>query len=123
MMKKSKLLVIYLLCGTIFFSSCQGEKGTVGDSGDRTTSEETVYQEAEDKEEYDNPIDAYFLPAFQEEDLLPADVSALEQAYFLAWQSEYENLIQWMLDKCKYSQDRKQIKKYDRQLQKYTGLF
>lgn len=122
-MKKSKWFVMYLLCCSVFLSSCQGEKGTVGDSGDRTASEETVYQEAEDKEEYDNPIDAYFLPAFQEEDLFPADVSALEQAYFLAWQSEYENLIQWMLDKCKYSQDRKQIKKYDRQLQKYTGLF
>lgn len=67
-------------------------------------------------EERKNPIDEdkYFRPLF-ETDYKGTENSrrALMIRYYFAWKEEYENVIKWLSDKCKYEEDKKDIIQYN----------
>ena len=65
---------------------------------------------------YDNPIDAYFLPliAGAEAEVVRRDY---QDTYGGVWQSEYENILAWMKEKCVYQYDIDMLDQYDAAIQ------
>lgn len=116
-------------------SSMTGEeeiqkKETVSETGGEVNEKETKQKETKQKKakqkkakqeskagiKEENPIDTdeYFAALFDpESDISEAEHRGLMLQYGKAWEEEYKNVIQWLLKKCKYEEDRNDILKYD----------
>ena len=71
------------------------------------TEECDYYEEATvlEREEYSNPIDAYFLPRIESASS-QVEYRELQDTYRGVWKTEFENVMVWMQDKCVYQEDK-----------------
>lgn len=56
-------------------------------------------------EDYSNPIDAYFLPRIKNASC-QAGHREMQDMYWDAWKTEFDNIMVWMQDKCVYQEDK-----------------
>lgn len=68
------------------------------------------------REEYSNPIDAYFLPHIQNASS-EAERRELQDTYQVVWKTEFENILLWMEDKCVYQEDKDNLMLYTRSVE------
>ena len=67
-------------------------------------------------EEGKNPIDEnkYFRPLFETDYKgTENERRAMMVRYYFAWKEEYENVIKWLSDKCRYEEDKNDILQYN----------
>ncbi len=69
-----------------------------------------------EREEYSNPIDAYFLPRIENASC-EADRRALQDTYRGVWKTEFENIMVWMQDKCVYQEDKDNLLLYTKSVE------
>jgi hypothetical protein len=70
--------------------------------------------------EENNPIDEYFQDKLKEKDAMSyAEIRNLQRLYGKLWKREYENVIFWLKERCKYSEDQNTIEKYESEVKKY----
>ena len=89
----------------------EAASGTVG-----VAEEKKFQQESLDELTSENPIDQdkHFAPLFDPDRDIPESTHReLMAQYRKAWEEEYKNVIQWVLKKCKYEEDRNDILKFD----------
>lgn len=65
-----------------------------------------------------NPIDSYF-DKVMKQDMTYAEIRGKQRLYGKLWETEYENVIHWLSERCKYEDDKKSIEKFDYQVKKY----
>lgn len=71
-------------------------------------------------EQFDNPIDSYFLPLLDGSNYrTAAEYRNLQEIYGTVWQLEYKNLVLWLLSKCEFEEDRKNIEQFDNCVKEY----
>ena len=69
---------------------------------------------------YNNPIDEYFEPYIDgTESMAEATRRGYERLYKYVWKTEYENIMEWMKKKCKYSEDKEDIEKMEESVDNY----
>ena len=64
-----------------------------------------------------NPIDSYF-DKVMKQDMTYAEIRGKQRLYGKLWETEYENVIHWLSERCKYEDDKKSIEKFDYQVKK-----
>lgn len=107
--------LVYVICLVIvccgFLVSC----GTNVISQDETEATiETV------EKQFNNPIDSYFLPLFNEsEKISVAEYRNLQEIYGIVWHLEYKNMISWLLNKCDFEKDCRNIEDFDESVENY----
>lgn len=128
---------IYLICFTwillVSLIACNGKPASVNGTDSVADGEETKQkdvvsgtggmadekepqQESLDELTSENPIDQdkHFAPLFDPDRDIPESTHReLMYQYCKAWEEEYKNVIQWILKKCRYQEDRDDILKYD----------
>lgn len=67
---------------------------------------------AVEREEYSNPIDAYFLPRIENASC-EAERRQMQDTYRGVWKTEFENIMAWMKDKCVYQEDKDNLLLYE----------
>lgn len=67
---------------------------------------------AVEREEYSNPIDAYFLPRIENASC-EAERRQMQDTYRGVWKTEFENIMVWMQDKCVYQEDKDNLLLYE----------
>ena len=104
------------------------KKETVSETGGAVNEKETKQKKTKQKSKAgikeENPIDTdeYFAALFDSEsDISGAEHRGLMLQYGKAWEEEYKNVIQWLLKKCKYEEDRNDILKYDQSVRDCIG--
>lgn len=129
-MKKAEICLICFVC--VLLTACndrpvsvitvsvtrkeeirQGE--AVSEAGAEVSGKETGQEDPVSIGEK-NPIDTdkYFAALFDPgSDISESEHRGLMMQYAKAWEEEYENVIQWLLKKCKYEEDRNDILQYD----------
>lgn len=84
---------------------------TAADSDAADEQESSLLEEyLEEYSVYNNPIDEYFLPKIYNWDSDQATIRAAQDAYRVVWEDEFKNLIKWLMKKCVYNKDKKNIK-------------
>lgn len=76
----------------------------------------------EEQKNYDNPIDAYFLPKINSKDTSQAEIRAAQDTYRAVWASEFKNLMKWMRKKCVYQEDKKKIRAMEKRVKRNVEL-
>ncbi len=111
MIKKLFYVICLVTVCCSFLVSC----GTNIISQDETeTTIETV------EKQFNNPIDSYFLPLFDKsEKISAAEYRNLQEIYGIVWHLEYKNMIFWLLNKCDFEKDRRNIEKFDESVENY----
>ncbi|MCL2461746.1 MAG: hypothetical protein FWF44_03710 [Defluviitaleaceae bacterium] len=61
--------------------------------------------------QYANPIDDYFMPRLANASPEIA-YRELQDNYETAWETEFDNVINWMSNKCQYQEDKDKIEEY-----------
>lgn len=124
-MKLIKVCMMFGVCIVLMAcASDQQDHNSIGELGIKETKAKEssklkkVKNNGKDKnyEEGKNPIDEskYFRPLF-ETSYKGTENSRRElmTRYYFAWKEEYENIIKWLSDKCKYEEDKKDILRYN----------
>ena len=96
---------IIFLFSLLLFAACANNSGNsdIGVESPKTTNNESIYS---------NPIDAYYLPLIENAGT-QAERSMHQDNYGGAWQSEYENILTWMKNKCTHQVDIDNLNMYD----------
>ena len=55
----------------------------------------------------------------EKQDMTYAEIRGKQRLYGKLWETEYENVIHWLSERCKYEDDKKSIEKFDYQVKKY----
>lgn len=67
-----------------------------------------------------NPIDEYFQDKMKMEDTMAyAEVRDMQRLYGKLWKREYENVIFWLKNRCKYEEDKRTIEEFEKEVEKY----
>lgn len=104
--------LFYVICLVTVYCSFLVSCGTNNISQDETI--QTV------EKQFNNPIDSYFLPLFDEsEKMSAAQYRNFQEIYGMVWHLEYRNMISWLLDKCDFEEDRRNIEKFDESVENY----
>lgn len=106
--------LFYIIClVTVFLVSC-GRNNVAISQDEAEANTETI------EKQYNNPIDSYFLPLFDEsEKISGAEYRNLQEIYGLVWKLEYKNMILWLLNKCDFEKDRRNIEAFEESVLNY----
>lgn len=110
--------LFYVIClVAVFLVSCG--RNNIAISQDETEVNTEINAETTEKQ-YNNPIDSYFLPLFDEsEKISGAEYRNLQEIYGLVWKLEYKNMILWLLNKCDFEKDRRNIEAFEESVLNY----
>ncbi len=72
-----------------------------------------LYEDSDQKETYENPIDEYFLPRI-EFAASEATMRGYQDDYRGVWRSEFQHLMKFIRKKCVYGQDREKVQAYEK---------
>ena len=132
-MKKRFLLIVSTLLLCIVLSSCQNKdivlstKNAVNSNTsitlntiDSATTNTPIAppENNSDMSDRNNPIDNYFYPKLENAQA-EVDIRTLQDSYYNAWKTEFNNVISYLNKKCKYQQDKNQISTYVKRLQDF----
>lgn len=81
-------------------------------SGCSDVSNNPTQSGEEQKKSYSNPIDEYFLPHI-DDDVSEVERREYQDTYKGVWQSEFDNIMRWMYEKCKYQEDKDMLVAYE----------
>lgn len=110
-MFKKLFYIIYLVIICSFLISCRNNVIS------QDVKEETIEKV---EPQIENPIDLYFLPIFDEsEKISGAEYRNLQEIYGIVWRLEYKNMISWLLNKCDFEEDCRNIKEFDKNVVNY----
>lgn len=116
---KKAVLLLGILCCSVVLISCTKEN----EENNSTQQEEkgTITEVVTNEENERNPIDSYFQPLLKR-DMPEASRRELETLYGKAWKEEYKNVLDWLLGKCNYEEDKENIRKLNERVEEYIKL-
>ena len=68
-----------------------------------------------------NPIDEYFQDKMKN-DMSYAEIRSMQRLYGKLWKREYENVISWLINRCKYVKDQKTIEEFEKEVEEYIEV-
>ena len=116
-MKNKYFVGILCVCVLMSVTGCRSDADVNAQAADNVETEDNAeisasLSEDNQKEEYSNPIDAYFLPRIENASC-EAERRQMQDTYRGVWKTEFENIMAWMQDKCVYQEDKDTLLLYE----------
>lgn len=131
---KRIVLLLGIFCCSVVLISCTKANLTKNKEKDKITEKISEaltnvqtgvtgkqMQLSTNEENANNPIDSYFQPLLKS-DMPEASRRGLEVLYGKAWKEEYNNVVEWLLGKCKYEEDKENINKLNESVEEYIKI-
>lgn len=67
----------------------------------------------------DNPIDKYIDKRLEDDNLPFSERRDIKRLYFMLWESEYDNVMSFIKEKCENDEDKNKIAELDGEIEKY----